>query len=169
MALSKQLETAINEQLNAEFYSSYLYLSMACHLTQRNMPGCARWMDLQSQEEMQHAVKLKDFILDRQGTVRLAAIDAPPSSWESVQDTFEKAYAHEKEITERIHKLVALAASAKDHATENMMRWFVDEQVEEEATLDEIINKFRLVGESGSGLFMIDRELGSRTSAATPA
>ncbi|MBN1324430.1 MAG: ferritin [Methanotrichaceae archaeon] len=160
---AKMLE-ALNRQVNAELYSSYLYLSMSAYFESIGLKGFANWMRVQAQEEMMHAIKFYDYIVSRGGKVRLMQIDAPPTEWVSPLKVFEEVYAHEQKVTGLIHSLVDLAISRKDHATNNMLQWFVTEQVEEEASAEEIRQKVSLVsGERGIGvLYMLDKELGLR-------
>lgn len=160
--LTESIEDALNEQVNAELYSSYLYLSMAAYYEDEGLPGFASWMHAQADEERAHAMRIYDFIIDRDGRVRLDGIDTPPSEWESPADAFEAAYEHEVEISGMIDDLVVLAREENDNATENMLQWFVAEQVEEEATAQGILDKLKHVGDDGPGLLMIDQELGQR-------
>ena len=153
---------ALNEQINAELYSAYLYLSMAAYFNGVSLSGCARWMEAQALEELSHAMKIYEFVNERGGRVTLSAIEAPPSSWESPLEVFEAVYAHEQKVTSLINDLVNLAIEEKDHATNNFLQWFVKEQVEEEASADAIVQKLKLMGEAKGGLFMLDRELGQR-------
>ncbi len=164
--LTESVEDALNEQINAELYSSYVYLSMAAYYEDEGLPGFASWMRSQSDEEHEHAMRLYDFVHDRDGRVTLAGIDSPPTEWDSPADAFETAYEHEVEITEMIDNLVALAREENDNATENMLQWFVAEQVEEEATAQAILDKLKHVGDDGPGLLMIDQELGERGSGS---
>ncbi|MDD4270570.1 MAG: ferritin [Pirellulaceae bacterium] len=170
--LCSKMEEALNSQINAEYYSSYLYLSMAAYFDSINLVGMANWMRVQAQEEMAHAMKFFDFIAERSGRVTLASIDAPPNEWASPLAAFEDALAHERHISSRINKLVDLALAESDHATNNFLQWFVAEQVEEEATADGIVQQLRLVKDAPGGVFLLDRELGQRTfvppSAAGP-
>jgi ferritin len=160
--ISEKMVKALNDQINAELYSAYLYLAMAADFQSKNLEGFANWMKVQTQEEMVHAMKFFDFIVERIGKVELEAIQKPPVSWPSPLAMFEAAYKHEQLVTDRIHKLVELAQSAKDHATESFLKWFVDEQVEEETSTDRIVQKLKLVKESSGGMLMIDHELGKR-------
>ncbi|MFO7653472.1 MAG: ferritin [Candidatus Krumholzibacteriia bacterium] len=160
--LSPKLQDALNDQINAEIHSGYIYLSMAAWFESRNLDGCARWMRLQSQEENMHGMKIFDYLGSRGARVKLKAVAAPDHDWPTPLACFEAALAHEKSMTERIDRLAELAQTEKDHATDNLMRWYVNEQVEEEASVDDICQKLRLVGEDGMGLFMIDRELKQR-------
>jgi ferritin len=165
--LSDSLEDALNEQINGELYSEYLYLSMAAYYEDEGLPGFASWMRAQADEEHAHAMRIYDFVIDRDGRVTLGSIDGPPTEWSSPTDAFRAAYEHEVEISEMIDDLVALAREANDNATENMLQWFVAEQVEEEATAQDILDKLRHVGDDGPGLLMIDQELGQRDGAGS--
>ena len=160
--LNSKIERAINDQINAELYSAYIYLSMSAYFEGINLPGFADWMSLQAKEEVGHAMKLYSFVYERGGNVKLAAIDAPPVKWKSPLDVFESAYKHELKVTGLIHKLVALARAEKDVATENFLMWYVDEQVEEEAQSDAIVQKLKLIKDSANGLYMLDKELSGR-------
>jgi ferritin len=161
MASVKMLE-ALNGQLNKEMFSSYLYLSMAVYFEDKNLNGMASWMKMQSQEEYEHGMKFYEYIMQVGGKVKLLQIDEPEENWDSALAVFEAALEHEKYITKSIHELVDIANEEKDHATFNFLSWFVAEQVEEEATADEIIESFKLIGDNKSGMYMLDRELGAR-------
>lgn len=161
--LSEKMTKAINDQINAELYSAYLYLSMAAYFEDTNLPGASSWMRHQAQEESEHAMKFFDFVNERRGRVVLAAIDRPQAEWASPLDAFEEAFKHEQYVSGRINSLVELAQAEKDYATASFLTWFVDEQVEEESSVDAIVQRLRLVGDAKQGLFMIDRELGGRT------
>ncbi|MBT8379709.1 MAG: ferritin [Ignavibacteria bacterium] len=160
--ISKKMLDALNNHLNEEFYSSYLYLSMAAYFEDKNLNGFANWFKLQAQEEWAHGMKFYDFINQTGGKVILKAIGAPKTNWKSITDVFKETLAHEKHITGLINKLAGQAIQAKDYATNNFLQWFVTEQVEEEATAEEILNKVKLIGDNTGGLFMLDRELGFR-------
>ena len=160
--LKDPVEEALNEQINAELYSEYLYLSMAAYYEEEGLPGFASWMRAQADEEHAHAMRLYDFVIERDGRVTLDGIEGPPTEWSSPDDAFRAAYEHEVEITGLIDDLVGLAREENDNATENMLQWFVAEQVEEEATAQEILDKLRYVGDDGPGLLMLDQELGQR-------
>ena len=157
--LKPKMEEALNEQINAELYSSYLYLSMAAYFERQNLKGFANWMMVQTQEEDSHGMKFYDFVHERGGKVSLKGIEAPQTDWESPLDVFEAVYKHECHVTDLINKLVDLSTELSDHATNNFLQWFVAEQVEEEASADEIVQQLKLIGNDGHGLFMIDREL----------
>ena len=160
--LSKTMEEALNAQINAELFSAYLYLSMSAYFEAQDFPGMAQWMRSQNDEEVVHAMKIFTYVVERGGRVTLAAIDAPQTEWKSPLAVFEHAYKHEQYVTSLIHKLVAQAIEENDYATKNMLNWFVDEQVEEEATASAIVAKLKMVGDHTSGLIMLDKELGGR-------
>jgi len=162
MMIPKKLEKALNEQINAEFYSAYLYLSMSAYLTDVSLTGFANWMRVQFEEEKFHAMKIYDFVLDRGGKVKLKAIEAPKHKWNNIIDVFEDVLKHEQHVTSLINELMSLAIAEKDHATANFLQWFVDEQVEEEATVSDLLAQLKLVEGKGSGLFMLDREAAQR-------
>ena len=152
----------LNRQVNAELYSSYLYLSMAAYFESINLKGFANWMKIQAQEEVTHAMKFFDYINERGGRVTLDTIKKPPAEWKSPLDVFENTYKHEVNVTKMINSLVDLAIREKDHATYNMLQWFVAEQVEEEASADAIRQQLKFIGKDGRGLLMLDRELSRR-------
>lgn len=160
--LNPKIEKALNDQVNAEMYSSYLYLSMSAYMSGINLMGGANWFRIQAQEELVHTLKFYDYILERGGKVALGAVDGPETEWDSPLAAFEAAYAHEQKVTALINGLVDLAIKESDHATNNFLQWFVAEQVEEEASADAVVQQLRLVGNNGGGIFMIDRELGTR-------
>ena len=161
--IGKKMEKALNEQINAEYYSAYLYLSMVAYFEDQNLAGFANWMKSQVQEETMHAMKFFDFVCERGGRVTLKAIEQPPKTWKSPLAAFEAAYKHEQLVTSLINKLVDLAITEKDHATNAFLQWFVNEQVEEETSVDSVVQKLKMVGDAPGALFMIDRELGQRT------
>ncbi|MET1124979.1 MAG: ferritin [Archaeoglobaceae archaeon] len=159
--LSDRMLEALNRQINAEIYSAYLYLSMAAYFDSKGLKGFTNWLKVQWQEELEHAMRLYEYVVSRGGRVRLYAIEEPPHDWESPLAAFEHVYRHEVNVTKSIHELVDLAVEEKDYATYNMLQWFVSEQVEEEANASEIVEKLRMVSD-GSGLLMLDRELAAR-------
>ena len=163
--LSKKMEKAINQQINAELYSSYLYLSMATYFESISLDGFSNWMRQQAQEELFHAMKMFDFVCARGGRVILQAIDGPPAKWASPLKAFENVLSHEQKVTGLINDLVNLALDERDHATNIFLQWFVSEQVEEEATAGTLVDKLKLIGKDANGLFMLDTELGQRTFA----
>lgn len=160
--MKEKMLAAFNKQINAEMYSAYLYLSMEAYFQSINLPGFATWMRAQTQEEMMHAMKIYDFVFERGGKVSLEAIDKPESSWDSPLAVFKEVLKHEQYVTSLINDLVDLAIKEKDHASNIFLQWFVTEQVEEEASADAIIQRLKLTKDSGSGLFMIDAQLGQR-------
>jgi ferritin len=160
--IGKKMLDALNEQINAELYSAYLYQAMAADFEARNLRGFAHWMELQAKEEQGHAKKMYGFLVDRGGRVVLKAIAAPPAEWKSALAVFEEVYAHEQKVTGLIYKLVELARSENDHAAEVFLAWFVTEQVEEEAHASEISEKLKLVKDQAQGLLMMDSLLGQR-------
>jgi ferritin len=160
--ISEKMQAAINDQINAELYSGYLYLAMSAFYQDKNLPGFAHWMQVQAREELIHGMLLYTYLNNRSGRVELQAIDSPPAEWPNVAKPFEDAYEHETKVTARINNLVDLAMQEKDHATVTFLAWFVDEQVEEEASADAVVKQLKLIGGEGNGLFMIDRELGTR-------
>ena len=164
--LSESMQKALNDQINEEAYSSYLYLAMAAYFEDLNLRGFAHWMRQQSDEETIHAMKFYDFIIERRGRVELAALQGPPKDWKSPLAVFEASLEHEQHITACINKLMDLAVKESDHATGSFLKWFVDEQVEEESNVDAVIQDLRRVENNPAGLFMLDRELAQRMAAA---
>ncbi len=160
--IDQRMQEALNKQINAEIYSAYLYLSMSAHFQSVNLAGFANWMRVQAHEELMHALKFYDYVNERGGRIVLQPVEAPPSHWDSPLAVFEHVYQHEQKVTGMINKLVDLAVEIRDHATNNVLQWFVAEQVEEEASADEVVQKLKLVGDDPSALFMIDRELAQR-------
>ena len=160
--LSEKMEAALNDQLVAETYSAYLYVSMSAYFGDQNLPGFSHWMFVQAQEELLHVQRFFNYIIERHGTVKLAAIAAPPASWESPAAAFQKSYDHELEVSARIHALVEQAQAERDHSTYNFLQWFVAEQVEEEKNVDGVLQDLKRMGKSDQGLFMLDREAGLR-------
>jgi ferritin len=162
MLTDKVLE-ALNKQVNAELFSAYLYMAMSADFQAKNLAGFANWMRVQAQEEMTHAMKIYNYILDRGGRADLMPIDRPQAEWKSPLNAFEEALGHEQEITAMINNLIELAKVEKDPATESMLRWFVDEQVEEEANADENVQKLKMIGDDTSATFILDQEMKQRT------
>lgn len=160
--LKEKIQEALNKQLNAELFSSYLYLSMSAYFESINLKGFAHWMRVQTQEELVHVMKYFDFLIERGGKAILSSIESPPTEWASPLAVFEHAYQHEQKVTGLINDLVNLAISEKDHATNNFLQWFISEQIEEEASADEVVQKIKLMGDASGGLFMLDRELAQR-------
>jgi len=166
--ISKKTEDALNEQINAEFYSAYLYLSMEAYFESMNLPGFANWMRAQIQEESMHAMKIYDFVNERGGRVLLKSIEQPPTEWKSPLAAFEAAYKHEQKVTGLINDLVNLAIEEKDHASNTFLQWFVNEQVEEESSVNEVVQKLKMLENAPGGQFLIDRELGQRVFTPPP-
>jgi ferritin len=164
--LSKKMQGALNAQLNAEVFASYQYLAMAAFFEAQNLLGFANWMQVQSQEETTHAMKFYTFINDRRGRVLLRAVAEPAVEWDSPLAVFEAALEHEQRVTGMINQLMDLATKESDHATASFLKWFVDEQVEEEVIADRVIQDLKRVGDSGEGLFILDRELDKRNVEA---
>ncbi|RJX34555.1 MAG: ferritin [Desulfarculus sp.] len=160
--LNPKMEAALNGQINAELYSAYLYMSMATWFDQKQLPGMAHWMRVQTQEEMTHAIKFYTYVNERSGRVTLSAIEGPPTDWKSPLAVFEAVAVHEAKVTGLINGLMDLALKLKDHASASMLRWFVDEQVEEESSAADVVGKMKLTQKDSSGLFMMDNELGAR-------
>ena len=161
--LSQKLQDAINEQINSEFYSGHLYLSMAAYCDTLSLGGFSHWLKLQYSEELGHALKLFDFITDRGSRVVLQSIDQPPIEFESVTAVMQMALEHERKVTAMIDSLYELALDERDYSAHVLLEWFVDEQVEEEKSVAEIISHLELVGDDGTGLLMLDSRLGART------
>jgi ferritin len=164
--LNKTMQNAMNDQIQAELYSAYLYLSMSAYFEAENLPGFANWMRLQAQEEEAHAMRFFDHVNDRGGRVVLLAIDAPQVDFENPLTVFKMAYDHERMVTQRIHDLYQLATEQNDFAAQSMLKWFIDEQVEEEKSAMDIVDQLEMVGDHKMGLFMLDRELGQRQPEA---
>lgn len=160
--LNLKVEASINDQINAELYSAYLYLSMSAYLETENLPGFASWMRVQFQEEQAHAMKFFDFVNERGGKVILDAIEAPKTEWGSVVEIFEHTLDHERMVTERINTMMDIALEERDYATESFLRWYIDEQVEEEAAAEAILSQVERLDGHGNGMIMMDRELGAR-------
>lgn len=160
--LSTKINDALNEQINREFFSAYLYLAMAAEADRLGLPGFSNWFRKQYQEELGHADKFFTYVLERDGSAQLAAIAAPQVGEETALSLFEKALEHEQHITQSIFHLKDLAREESDHATDVFLEWFVNEQVEEESSTRSIVDQLKLVDGHGNGLFMIDRELATR-------
>lgn len=160
--IGKKMEAAINKQINAELYSSFLYLSMSAHFESLNFRGFAGWLKIQAQEENSHAMRFYDHLIERGGKVKLEAIEAPKSEWKNPLEVFTDAYEHELKVTAMIYKLVEIARDEKDYAAESMLKWFVDEQVEEEANTSEIVGILKMIGDSKGSLYQLDHQLGKR-------
>ena len=160
--IKKKVADKINAQINAELYSAYLYYSMAAYFESLSLKGFSHWMTAQAIEETNHANIFASYLAERGGRVLLKAIDAPETGWRSPLACFEAVYAHEQHVTDLINRLMALSHAENDYATANMLQWFVSEQVEEEASADEVVQKLKLVDRTEGGLFMLDLELAKR-------
>ncbi|HET9441106.1 MAG TPA: ferritin [Longimicrobiales bacterium] len=160
--LSQGIQDAINDQIHHELHSAYVYLSMSAYLEAANFAGFAQWMRMQAREEVNHGMKLFDYVNDRNGHVTLKALEQPPVNFKSALDVFEHALEHEKKVTSMIHSLYALATKENDYATQVALQWFINEQVEEEATATKVVDRLKIAGNDGAALLLLDRELGSR-------
>lgn len=160
--IHKEVLDALNAQINAESYSAYFYLSMSAYFENIGLPGFAHWMKIQYQEESAHALKFFNYVTDRNGKVVLQAIDQVPVDFDSIVDVFEKTLTHEIHVTSLINNLVEVSIKVKDHASQSFLKWFVDEQVEEESNVEKILATLKLINGQGNGIFMMDRELSQR-------
>lgn len=160
--LSKTLEEALNEQLNKEYYSAYLYLSMASYFETANLLGMASWMRMQYEEEVMHAIKIFDMIIDMEGRVTLTQVEGPPTEFDSAINVFERTLEHERNVTKMINGIYALAQKENDYAVQSALQWFIDEQVEEEKSVLEIVNQLKMIGDETTPLLMLDNKLGNR-------
>jgi ferritin len=160
--LNKKVEEAMNKQINAELWSAYLYLSMSAYFESQNSPGFANWMRVQYQEEVSHAMKFFDYINERGGKVKLMAIAEVQTDWKDAIDIFEETLAHEQKVTGMINNLVDLAITEKDHVSNNMLQWYVDEQVEEEANAENLLQQLKMIKDNQPALLILDRELKQR-------
>lgn len=160
--ISQGLTRQINEQINVEFFSAYMYLAMSADCADRNLTGFAHWLRAQAEEEVDHAMRFFNFLLERGARVELQEIEGPPSSFGSPLEIMQKSLEHERFVTARINELYATALEEKDYPAQVLLQWFVTEQVEEEASIDEIVERMKLFGEEGSALLMLDTQLGAR-------
>ena len=160
--IGKAMQDAINEQINKELFSSYLYLSMAAHFEDANLPGFAHWMRIQEAEEREHAMKFYDFILERGGKVALKAIDAPKTEWASTMEVMEEVAAHEAKVTASIYALYELALKEKDYPAQVMLQWFITEQVEEEKNAAEIVASLKMIEAHETAVLQLDHRLSKR-------
>ena len=167
--ISEKMESELNEQVNKEFYSAYLYLAMAAYCTQIGLPGFAHWMRLQYEEENMHVTKMYDYILDQGGEIHLKQIEEPAKEFGTPLEIFEQTLEHEQFITLSINNLMGLAIEERDYATQTFLQWYVSEQVEEEANVNDILNPLRMVGEDKGGLMMIDQNLSNRAAPVPTA
>lgn len=160
--IKKEILDAMNEQINAESYSAYMYLSMAAYYESIGLSGFAHWMKIQYQEEAAHAIKFFNYVTERGCKVVLKAIPQVPVDFDGIVDVFEKTLVHENHVTELINNLMSVAIAVNDHASQSFLKWFVDEQVEEEANVEKILSTLKLINGQGNGIFLMDRELGQR-------
>ena len=167
--ISKKMEAAYNKQINEELYSAYLYASMSNYFENINLRGFAQWMRVQTDEELAHARKFRDYLINRGGKVVLDTIKAPQIEWKSPAAVFEAALKHECHISDCINKLSSLSVTENDHASHAFLEWFVEEQVEEEANVDNVVQQLKLVEGAPGALFILDREMGTRASAGSGA
>ena len=167
--LTERMQDALNKQVNAEFYSAYLYLAISAFFEDLELKGCAHWMRMQYMEEEIHALKMLDFIHERDGQVQLTAIEAPEIDLDSPLAAFAMTLEHERKVTGLINDLVFISNEERDFATHHFLQWFVAEQVEEEASANEVVQQLKLIGDDSTGLFMLDRDLAARPAPAPPA
>src|SRR3989338_11096537 len=162
MSIKKEIEQEFNKQINEEIYSAYLYLAMAADFAEKNLHGFAQWLKVQAQEEIVHAMKFYNHIIERIGKVELGAIAKPPVSWKTPIDAFKAAHKHEQHITGRINSLVELAQKHKDYASDALLQWFTNEQIEEEAQTDAVAQRLEMAGEHKGALLFLDKEMCKR-------
>ena len=160
--ISKTMQDAVNEQINKELYSSYLYLSMAAYFENKNLPGFAKWLHVQTDEERGHGMKFYQHLVDRGGRVMLQAIAAPATEWKSYLDVFKEVQAHEEDVTASINSLYELALKEKDYPMQVLLQWYINEQVEEEKNAAEIVQQLELIDAHGTAVLMLDKQLGKR-------
>jgi ferritin len=161
--LNQKVQDAMNQQIKHEMYSAYMYLSMSAQCESANLPGFARWLRHQAEEEMEHAMKFYDFIHERNGKVSLYAIDQPPSQFGTPREIFEQVYAHEQKVTGLINEIYKAAIDENDYPSQVFLHWFINEQVEEENNSSQVLETLKMIGESTNGLFMLDHQLGKRS------
>jgi len=160
--LSKAVQDAINDQINKELYSSYLYLAMSAHFESVNLPGLAKWTRVQAKEELGHAMKFYDYVVDRSGRVNFAAVAKPTSEWKTSLEVFTQVYEHEQKVTASIYKVYEVALKENDYATQGMLQWFISEQVEEEKNASEIVAQLEMIEAHDTAILMLDHRLGKR-------
>lgn len=161
--LSQSIQTLLNQQLVKELYASDLYLAMSAHFAEANLLGMVHWMRVQSEEERGHALRILDFIVDREGHVEIGAVDQPPSEFGTSVDIFKQALEHERKVTASINNLYAHAAQENDYATQVFLQWFINEQVEEEASATEIVDRLTMAGNDRAAILMLDAEMKNRS------
>lgn len=162
MRFNNKVEEVLNKQINAEFWSAYMYLSMSAYFQAKGLKGFANWMRVQYQEEVTHAIKFYDYILGRGGNVKLEAIAKVPTEWKGIVDAFKDTYNHECKVTEMINNCYETAINEKDHATSTMLQWYINEQAEEEQNAQTILDQLNLIGENGQAIYLLDKELATR-------
>jgi ferritin len=167
--ISKKMQAALNEQVNKEFFSAYLYLAIAAYCSSIGLPGFAKWMRMQYEEEILHVTKMYDYILSQGGSVHLKAIEEPAKEYGTPLEIFEHTLKHEQFVTQLIHGLMGLAVDERDYATQAFLQWYVTEQVEEEANVNDVLAPLRMVGNDKGGLMMIDQQLSRRAAPVVPA
>ena len=167
--LNKKIEDAINNQINAELWSAYLYLSMSLDCASKGLQGAANWFEIQYQEEQAHAMKFKNYIIARGGRVVLQPIQEVQTEWNTLLDIFKDTLAHEQKVTALLNNLYKIALEETDVATQSMLKWFIDEQVEEEENATSMIDALKMIGDNGYGLYMLDKELSTRVFVPIPA
>ena len=163
--ISKKMNEVLNGQVNAELYSSYLYLAMSSWFSEKSLSGFAGWMRAQAQEELFHSIKILDYILERGGSVQLDTIEKPKGSWSSPLEVIQETADHEAKVTGLINDLVDVGLKERDHAANIFLQWFVAEQVEEEASVGEVVEKIKMIGDDSAGMFAMDMEMGKRVFA----
>lgn len=164
--ITKRMENELNKQINREFYSAYLYLSMSAYCNRINMPGAEHWFRIQYEEEEMHMTKMFDYVMQHGGEARLLQIDEPPADFNSLVEVFEASLEHEQVVTQSINELLNVAVEEKDHATQVFLQWYITEQVEEEANVADLVHRFKMAGDNSGALMMIDDKLGQRPSPA---
>jgi len=160
--LNENIELMINDQMNFEFYSSYIYMAMAAYCDSKDLTGFSHWFKMQTLEEMYHMHKMYNYLLERGGRPFFVEVPKPAKKWESVKAAFDNALEHERLVTSRINNIMSISIELHDHATRSFLNWFVDEQVEEESSVNEILKKIALVKDSGEGIYLLDKELKER-------
>lgn len=160
--LNANILKLLNDQIEREFYSSYLYLSMATYCHSLHLKGFGHWFFLQAEEERKHVTKILDYVLEQGGRVQFKEIAAPPTNFKSILDLFERTLAHEKEVTSQVHKIYEAAQKQKDHASAVMLQWFITEQVEEESTVSDVLEKLKIIPDRSASILYLDKELGKR-------
>ena len=167
--ITKRMEDAINQQINKEFYSAYLYLAMSAYCNKIGLPGAEHWFRMQYDEEIIHMTKMFDYVMQHGGNAKLLQIDEPPSDFGSILEVFQSSLEHEQFVTRSINELLDVAVEEKDHASQVFLQWYITEQVEEEANAEDIVNRLKLAGDNGGALMMIDDKLAQRQPPTTPA